>query len=512
MTGEDVPAADEGTLIPVPSSANSSAAPSATMAAPGSLVSRAARRLRRTLSSVRLRLVWWFVVVLAATTIVSVFVGRQILSQQVDARVEAELRQEIDEVERLARGNDPETGEPFAGDVPRIFQVALQRNVPARYELLLAYVDGAVVGQSGGEEAPRVDELPVGRWAAIDEAAREQLDVGRAQTIDVVAVPFRVDGEARGVFLVAIDRETLARDADQASLAVAAAGLLMLVVGSLLAVRLSDRILAPVREVRQTAQAISVTDLSRRIDVRGHDEIAELAMTFNEMLDRLEGAFATQRRFIDDASHELRTPVTVIRGHLDTLGADPDDRARTLALLDDELERMGRLVDDLVTLARSERPDFLRLAPVDLGDLTREVAGKASALGDRAWVMEAVAEEPVRVDAQRVTQAVLQLAENAVRHTRDGDRIGIGSAAAGAEVRLWVADTGTGVAEEDRARIFERFARGREARRRSDGSGLGLSIVAAIAEGHGGRVELESPATGGATFVLVLPREGGSDT
>src|SRR5690606_31829573 len=133
------------------------------------------------------------------------------------------------------------------------------------------------------------------------------------------------------------------------------------------------------------------TDLSRRIDVRGHDEIAELAATFNEMLDRLEGAFAAQRRFIDDASHELRTPVTVIRGHLDTLGDDPADRARTLALLDDELDRMSRLVEDLVTLARSERPDFLRVAPADLGDLTREIADKASSLGDRAWALDAVA-------------------------------------------------------------------------------------------------------------------------
>lgn len=108
-----------------------------------SIPSRAIRSGRRILSSVRLRLVWWFVVLLAATTILSILVGRQILSQQVDARVEAELRQEVGEVERLANGNDPETGEPFAGDVPRIFEVFLERNVPARYELLLAFVDGS---------------------------------------------------------------------------------------------------------------------------------------------------------------------------------------------------------------------------------------------------------------------------------------------------------------------------------------------------------------------------------
>jgi two-component system OmpR family sensor kinase len=471
---------------------------------------RVRQRLRGALSSVRLRLVWWVVVVLAIATIVSVVVVRQILLQRLDARIDGELRQEVGEVELLAAGNDPETGAPFQGDVERIFEVALSRNVPSRSETILAFEDGELEGVSSGEAGPPVSALPVDDWATLQEPARGRLTTG-GTVIDYLAVPFLVDGVPAGVFVVAIDRAGLSADTDAAALAAAFVGLIMLVVGSILAIRLADRILVPVREVRQTAQAISESDLSQRIDVRGHDEISELAATFNDMLDRLEAAFATQRRFIDDAGHELRTPITVIQGHLDTLGDDPQERARTLALLDDELGRVRRMVDDLITLARSERPDFLRPGPVDLGDLTREVADKARGLGDRAWSVEQVADEPIWADGQRLTQALLQLCENAVRHTTAGQPIAIGSAVVGDEVTLWVRDSGPGVPIDEQARIFERFVRGRDGRRRSEGSGLGLSIVSAIAEAHGGRPRLVSPPDGGATFTITIPLRRGPD-
>ena len=110
-----------------------------------------------------------------------------------------------------------------------------------------------------------------------------------------------------------------------------------------------------------TARSISETDLTRRIPVSGRDEIAELARTFNAMLDRLEAAFATQRAFVSDASHELRTPITIVRGHLELLGDDPQERRETIALVTDELDRMSRFVDDLLLLAKAERDDFLRV-------------------------------------------------------------------------------------------------------------------------------------------------------
>jgi two-component system, OmpR family, sensor kinase len=168
---------------------------------------------------------------------------------------------------------------------------------------------------------------------------------------------------------------------------------------------------------------------------------------------------------------------------------------------------MARLVDDLLTLAHAERLDFLHRERVELGALTDELLSKAGALGDRAWVLDARAEGEVGADRHRLTQAVMQLAENAVRHTSPGDEIGLGTELSDGELRLWVRDTGRGVPAGAEHRVFERFARG-PGMPRGESSGLGLSIVKAIAEAHGGRVELASMPGAGARFTIVLPARG----
>ena len=489
---------------------------SATAAPPRPSIARRLRlRALTFLGGIRLRLVWWFIVVLALATAGSVILVRQVLIQRLDARIEAELTQEIDEIRRLASGNDPETGEPFGTNVGRIFEVFIERNIPATHESFMTFVDGRLhmYGPREGPESPddRRSLYPLHRDPALVErfAHLTEPERGRSSTpigeIEYAATPFRVEGEARGVFVVASFRELQRTDTDAASLAAAIVGLVMLVIGSVLAVRLADRILAPVRLVTRTARSISETDLSRRIPVRGYDEISELSATFNEMLERLEAAFGTQRRFIDDAGHELRTPITVIRGHLELIGEDPDDRRRTFELVSDELDRMTRMVDDLLTLARTEQPDFLHVRPVDIDELTSRMLQNAKGLAPRTWVLDGQATGRITVDEQRLMQAVLQLAANAVRHTAEHAEIGIGSSSVGSEVRFWVRDTGPGVAPQDRDRIFERFYRGRSGYRRSDGSGLGLSIVRAIAEAHGGRTELETEPGAGATFTIAIP-------
>ena len=222
------------------------------------------------------------------------------------------------------------------------------------------------------------------------------------------------------------------------------------------------------------------------------------------MLARLETAFATQQRFVNDAGHELRTPITIVRGHLELLDDDPEDREQTLALVMDELDRMSRIVDDLLTLAKREQPDFLQLAPFEVGALVDDVLAKASALGPRNWQLDSFADETIVADRQRVTQALMQLAQNAVEHTEDGDEIGLGAFVAAGETRLWVRDAGPGIAFDEQKRVFDRFYRA-GGERRSDGAGLGLSIVQAIAHAHGGRVELSSVPGTGATFTIVLP-------
>ena len=218
---------------------------------------------------------------------------------------------------------------------------------------------------------------------------------------------------------------------------------------------------------------------------------------------------------LDDVGHELRTPITVMRGHLELLDSgNRQEVAQTRALVLDELDRMNRLVDDLVTLTGAERPEFLRPLEVDIGFLVDEILEKVRTLGERSWRVEARGSAYVVGDPQRLTQAVFALVHNAVKYTADGDvvALGYGADVRTRTVRLWVRDTGPGVRPEDAARIFRRRARGTLSPRTGPrthaprgGSGLGLAIVSSIAQAHGGRVELDSEPGVGATFTLVIP-------
>jgi len=269
----------------------------------------------------------------------------------------------------------------------------------------------------------------------------------------------------------------------------------------------AGRILRPLRDITDTARTITETDLSQRIPRRGSDgdELGDLVATVNGMLDRVETGVAAQRRFIDDAGHELRTPITIIRGHLDVLDpTDPADVTSTVALVDDELDRMNRMVAELLLLAQSEQPAFLHPEPVDVAALTTDTFDKVALLGDRDFVVEAVADVHAVLDPQRITQALVALADNACRYTDSGGRIALGSRVERGWLRFWITDSGPGVSDDDRRIIFQRFARGAEGRR-SDGAGLGLAIVHAIAVAHGGDVLLDSTPGRGATFSVVLP-------
>lgn len=479
-----------------------------------SILAGARQRILTIAGGIRLRLAWSFVALLALATLASVIVVRQVVFQRVDERIEADLRQEVDEVRRLAAGTDPETGRPFGGNVERVFDVFLDRNVPSRYEALLTFANGELhrhspvserfpLGEDANAYELHEDEQLLAALADLGEPRREST-MTPAGTVEYLAVPLTVEGDARGVFVVAIFRDAQLAEADVASVAAAIVGAVMLVIGSVLAFRLAEGILAPVRVVTRTARSISETDLKQRIPIEGHDEIAELSGTFNEMLDRLQTAFAMQRRFIDDVSHELRTPITVIRGHLDVMGDDPADRRRTLGLVDEELDRMSRMVDDLLTLARAEQPDFVRPRLTDVDELTTRILETARGLGDRDWRLDSAAVARATLDEQRMMQALLQLAMNSVGHTQEGDAIAVGSAIEDGEVRFWVRDTGPGVPVEEQERIFDRFYRGRGTGR-LEGAGLGLSIVRAIAEAHRGRVELNSQPGKGATFAVIVP-------
>ena len=464
--------------------------------------------LRRFQASFRVRVLAAYVGLLAVATFGAIFVAREALAGGLDERIDSELVQESRELRQLAGGNDPETGEPFGGRVRRIFEVYLERNVPSRNEVLLTFADGEPFLRSGRTGAYRLDLDPelVARWGSLERTDRGGVDTPDGR-VEYLAVPLLGGGETRGVFVAAIFRDRESGEVDDALRVVAGVGLAMLLVGSVLAWLLADRVLRPVTAVTKTARTISSGDLSRRIPVSGHDEIAVLASTFNDMLARLQTAFETQRRFVDDAGHELRTPLTIVRGHLELLEEDPAERRATRERVLDDLDRMARRVKDMLTLAKWGRPDFLSTAPVEVGVLTDDILAKAQALGDRSWLLDARGTGTILADRQRITQALMQLAQNAVQHTEEGDEIGLGTFVGDGEARLWVRDTGPGIPFEEQERVFARFYRS-SARRGPDGAGLGLSIVQAIARAHGGRLELASVPGSGATFTVVLPLGG----
>ncbi|MFC5381670.1 sensor histidine kinase [Aquipuribacter nitratireducens] len=438
-----------------------------------------------------------------------VLVLERVLVSAVDRRVEQGLTQEVAELRRLAEGVDPETAQPFAGDVDRILEVFLARNIPAEREVFVTIVDGTVRDTTRPLPLPATE---VERWSGLLEPERDAIVLDERR-YEYLVVPLVADGEARATFAVLFDYTGERREITRAIRRAEAVAALLLLVAVAVGWLAAGRALAPLRLLTATAKDVeSATDLSRRLpDPRGSDEVATLTRTFNGMLDRLEQAFAVQRDFVADAGHELRTPLTIVRGHLELLGDDPAERRETTALVMEELDRMSRMVDDLLLLAKSGRPDFLQLREVDVGALLRRVAAKAEVMGARRWEVAAPDGTVVVADEQRLTQALVQLASNAVAHTDPADRITFGGAVAGGLLHLWVLDEGDGIGAGDRERVFDRFARAgggpASPRRRvmGEGAGLGLSIVRAIAEAHGGTVELLSTPGTGSAFVLVLP-------
>lgn len=480
----------------------------------------------------RLLIMAWVVLLMAAVLLMVNVVTWSALTARVDERVDRALSQETGEFEEFASvGIDPLTGEPFT-DVGALIRVHLERQHPDDSEILFGWVEegettetprqrGGAAGSEGetttepgrirqGQDPPHDLSADTESVAAILESpdARGALDTpaGPVEWEKVRALPPEgVQGPA-GWFVIGYFTEEDHAATGSTMGTIALVSTLGLLAASTAAWWVAGRILAPVRLVRRTAAAIGEEDLTQRIEVSGRDDIAALAEQFNSMLDRLEGAFTAQRRFVDDAGHELRTPITIVRGHLELMGDSPEEREEVVRLVTDELDRMGRIVEDLLLLAKAQQPDFVRPEPVSLAELTSDIDAKVRPLGDRSWRLETIAEGTARLDPQRVTQAMVQLAANAVRYGPAGSTVRIGSALVGSDVRLWVSDEGSGIPAEDHGRIFERFSRGgRTARGGDGGAGLGLAIVRAIAEAHQGRVDLRSTPGRGSTFTLVLP-------
>jgi signal transduction histidine kinase len=284
---------------------------------------------------------------------------------------------------------------------------------------------------------------------------------------------------------------------------------------------LAGRVLRPVQRVTAAAREISATDLSRRIALDGpHDELRDLADTVDDMLGRLDRAFAAQRQMIDDASHELRNPLAIIQINLDAVlsrdDVDTAERQRASTVTARATQRMGSLIEDLLAAARRAAPAFTD-TDVDLGHVADEAADAFALLADSDGLrLERRAGPGLGVigDAEALRRAVDNLLSNAVRASPPWAEIVLATGRYGGWAWLAVRDHGPGIAPEHQERVFDRFWRGPDGTRRRDrGTGLGLAIVRQVVESHGGSVAVHSVQGAGATFVLWLPLRaaGGTD-
>jgi heavy metal sensor kinase len=281
---------------------------------------------------------------------------------------------------------------------------------------------------------------------------------------------------------------------------------------------LAKRSLAPVASMAAQAAAIGASNLGERLPVEGGDELVGLARVLNDLLDRLEGAFAQQRRFVADASHELRTPTAILRTEADiTLAREhrsEDEYRASLGVMQDAGRRLTRIVDDLFLLARADSGHLqTQREPLYLEDVVDEAVRAMRSVADRRGVgieLTALVEAPSRGDADLLGRLLLNLLDNAIKYSPRGGRVEVGMTRADGNCEVVVTDQGAGIPPDARERVFERFFRVDAARSRSEdsatsGAGLGLAIARRIAELHGGRLDLAESRPGRTVLRLTLP-------
>jgi signal transduction histidine kinase len=472
---------------------------------------RPARPERRAIS-VRFRILVAILVVSAVGLAVTGAASYLVQRQRALTSVDTHLSDTVAALKQVTKGAGAGTTDATVDDVLRS---AMERLVPPESQAVLGFVNYAPAFAPSSKRAFQIQDDPALVKRIVVEARANSVVQGTAKstigTVRYVIVPVNVPGDDRlGLYVAAVNLDTVLADVAQSFQSFLLVALLALVLIGLVAWFVAGRLLRPIRLLRDAAAANSATDLSARIPVTGNDDISELTVTINGMFERLEDSFASQRRLIDDVRHELKTPITIVRGTLELL--DSSDRAdvdavRAVAL--DELGRMSSMVSELSLLAEARTPDFVELAAVDVNDFTAAVAIKVRALDSaRAWPVMVGASGTAIVDPQRLTQAWLQLADNAAKYATKNTPISIGSdigSDGGVEwLYLWVRDSGPGIPSHAHARIFERFGR-LESNRGTAGSGLGLAIVLAIAEAHGGTVSLSSELGQGSTFTIRVP-------
>ena len=432
----------------------------------------------------------------------SAFITWFSFSSRATSRAKAEISAQLRDVVRSVSARGAQSID--AWELSYLSVTAL----PSGNEIVLQTPSGDRVRSQGA--TPLLSSPPITQLLS-HPPATSTISTVSSSNVPVLALasPLVSGGHRVGAVVITSSLAAVGSDQRRVLLLVVAEATLAVVVavtGTYLVLR---RLLGTVGQMTTTARLIEAGDLDRRLGDPGTgDEVAELARTLDEMLDRIDTVVASQRRLLSDVSHQLKTPLTVMRGHLEVLdrtGVDrPADVRRTIGIVVAEIEETRLLVEDLLLLGRSLEPDFLDVAPVDLRELIADLVRAASVLADRDVAMGPTSDVVLEADGSRLRGALLNLVDNAIKATSSGDVIEISARTLDdGSVAISVADSGPGLPAGDRARVLERFGRAETEAR--PGTGLGLAIVGAVASSHGGTVELRDAALGGLEVLVVLP-------
>ncbi|MBM3465289.1 MAG: HAMP domain-containing protein [Armatimonadetes bacterium] len=366
---------------------------------------------------------------------------------------------------------------------------------------------GGQIASAGPEDGPPLDTAQVDALLkAGHRSHRTWLESAGDDRWQVVLVPIERDGQLLG-FAQLASSWNQADDLLNALNGILVFGGLVAVGFVIVASILLSRLLAsPLERLADVAGRVARGDLGARTGLGGGtNEIHDVARAFDEMAGRVQASFEAQRRFVADASHELKTPLTAIGGMAELLRSGAADSKRAVATIEREVDRMGGLVGDLLTLSGAEAPEANQArAPVDVASLVREVAGELQ-VGDHRLEVDSPGPMMVLGDTDALHRAVRNLADNALKYTPAGGTIRLRCRREGADVVVRVEDTGIGIPAADLPRVFDRFYRSDPSRTRgTGGSGLGLAIVRAIVKSHGGQVRLDSVEGQGSAVTITL--------
>ncbi|MGA0857152.1 MAG: sensor histidine kinase [Candidatus Nanopelagicales bacterium] len=438
--------------------------------------------------------------------------SRWSVTEQVRDRVDLEILQQLNELELLATtGINPNTGESFQTS-DSLLEIFLSRRISNENETMFSMIDSMVTFRSPGESTLRVDQ---------DATFLDTVDQIEIPTLDTYVSDV---GELRyGVYpILGLDTKVgrlvvvtnLDKELDSTNILFRNLSLGLFIFFAMTGIFLSvivKRLLSPIAELTSQAQKVNKDNFIRQLKfetARVDDEITQLSQEFNNMLSRLESSFIDQQRFIDDAGHELRTPLTILKGHIELMQREGFSE-QSLMIIEDEVNRMTRLVQDLQSLTKATQPNFVQFSSFSADVFIKEVQEKAQSIYSNPIEITEYVESQIRGDKQRLTQALLQLIENSVKYSPVGSIITFGMQVVDDDIVLFVKDRGSGISDEAKSHVFSRFFQvdNTHSAHDSGGVGLGLSIVKAIVDAHHGSIRILDNHPQGTIFEIRIPQD-----